>query len=100
MEITERQREIQNAVTQAFYNGEENSDFRTKLMKSPVKVIENLVGYKLSESEIVEVINQDFTNDLELNDSQLELVAGGDDIDDLKKSWDNLVTTIKAYFKN
>jgi len=87
MDLTQRQKEIQSAVTQAFHKAQEDIDIKKRLAKVPEEVISELTGFKVKKSEILEVANEDFYNkvafdDLELNEEQLEVIAGGKDKDE------------------
>ena len=88
MEITKEQQLLQQVVTEAW----ENADFKKKLIADPVNAIEELTGEKLNipegktfvvkdqTDETIVYINipakQDLEN-MELNEEQLEAVAGG-----------------------
>jgi len=87
MELTKEQQVLQQVINEAW----ENESFKAELMTNPVVAIENLTGEKLNlngkELEVRDQTNEHtiFINiparqnleDVELNDSQLEAVAGG-----------------------
>ena len=88
MEITKSQQLLQQVVTEAW----ENADFKKKLIADPVNAIEELTGEKLNIPEGKTFVVKDQTDEstvyinipaeqkmdnVELNDAQLEAVAGG-----------------------
>ena len=88
MEITKSQQLLQQVVTEAW----ENADFKKKLLADPVNAIEELTGEKLNIPEGKTFVVKDQTDEstvyinipaeqkmdnVELNDAQLEAVAGG-----------------------
>lgn len=87
MEITKEQQVLQQVINEAW----ENEDFKAELMANPVAAIEKLIGEKLDlkgkelivrdqtdESTIyINIPAEQNLEDVELNDAQLETVAGG-----------------------
>jgi hypothetical protein len=88
MKITKEQQVLQQVINEAW----ENADFKKKLMTSPVAAIEELTGEKLNIPEGKTFVVRDQTDestvyinipagkmkeDVELNEEQLEAVAGG-----------------------
>ena len=88
MEITKSQQLLQQVVNEAW----ENADFKKKLIDSPLTAIEELTGEKLNIPEGKTFVVRDQTDestvyinipapklkdDVELNEEQLEAVAGG-----------------------
>lgn len=88
MEITREQKLLQQVVSEAW----ENADFKSKLIANPLEAIEDLTGEKLSIPKGKTFVVRDQTDestvyinipakqeldDVELNEDQLEVVAGG-----------------------
>ena len=88
MEITREQQLFQQVINEAW----ENETFKAELMASPVVAIEKLTGEKLNIPEGKTLVVRDQTNeetvyinipaapdmeDVELDETQLEAVAGG-----------------------
>ena len=87
MELTKEQEVLQQVINEAW----ENETFKAELMASPVAAIENLTGEKLDlkgkelivrdqtdESTIyINIPQEQSLEDIELNEEQLEAVAGG-----------------------
>ena len=88
MEFTKEQEVFQQVVQEAW----ENESFKKELMDSPIAAIEKLTGTKLSLPEGKTLVVRDQTDestvyinipaeqkmdDVELNEEQLEVVAGG-----------------------
>lgn len=88
MEITQEQKLYQEVVQKAW----EDTAFKNELIANPVAVIEGLTGVKLNLSEGKTIVVRDQTDDstvyinipveqkmedVELNEEQLEAVAGG-----------------------
>lgn len=89
MEMTKKQQLFQNVISKAW----EDEDFKAALVANPAKAIEKLTGsnIKLPKGKTLTVVDQTdesliYINipvkpnleDMELNEEQLELVAGGD----------------------
>ncbi|UPQ75682.1 NHLP leader peptide family RiPP precursor [Chryseobacterium nepalense] len=90
MEITQEQKMYAEIVQKAW----ENAEFKNELVNNPIEVIEKLTGKKLNLPEGKRIIVRDQTDesslyinipakpnndDIELNENQLEMVAGGAD---------------------
>jgi len=87
MELTKEQQVLQQVINEAW----ENETFKTELMASPVAAIENLTGEKLDlngrelivrdqtdeQTIYINIPAEQKLEDVELNDAQLEAVAGG-----------------------
>jgi hypothetical protein len=88
METTNEQKVLQQIINEAW----ENEAFKTELISNPLKAIEKLTGHrlKLKENQSLEVRDQTdestiYINiparhnmeDVELNEEQLEAIAGG-----------------------
>ncbi|WBX76790.1 NHLP leader peptide family RiPP precursor [Tenacibaculum ovolyticum] len=88
MEITREQQLLQQVVNEAW----ENADFKKKLINNPLEAIEALTGEKLNVPEGKTLVVRDQTSeetvyinipaeqkleDVELNEEQLDAVAGG-----------------------
>ena len=87
MELTKEQEVLQQVINEAW----ENEAFKAELMANPVAAIENLTGEKLDlkgkelivrdqtdESTIyINIPQEQNLEDVELNEEQLEAVAGG-----------------------
>ncbi len=88
MEFTQEQKTYAEIVQKAW----EDADFKKELVSNPVETIEKLTGKKLNLPEGKKIIVRDQTDessvyinipakayhdDVELNESQLEMVAGG-----------------------
>ncbi len=88
MELTKEQKLLQQVVQKAW----EDETFKQELVNSPLEAIEKLTGEKLNLPEGKTLVVRDQTNestlyinipaepnleDLELNEEQLEAVAGG-----------------------
>ena len=88
MEITKSKKLLQQVINEAW----ENADFKKKLIDSPLTAIEELTGEKLNLPEGKTFVVTDQTDeatvyinipaeqkmdDVELNEEQLEAVAGG-----------------------
>ncbi|MEO1012685.1 MAG: hypothetical protein AAFX53_15390 [Bacteroidota bacterium] len=81
MELTKRQKEIQNAISRAFEAMKFKKDFKKQFSDSPVKFIKKFTDLELTKKEITEVLPKMNApvDDLELSETQLEVVAGGAD---------------------
>jgi len=92
MEFTKEQKFIQEIVQKAW----EDAAFKEELVNNPVKAIEKLTGKKIELSEGKTLVVRDQTDeltvyinipaeqnmeDVELNEEQLEIVAGGGTLD-------------------
>lgn len=90
MEITQEQKMYAEIVQKAW----ENAEFKNELVNNPIEAIEKLTGKKLNLPEGKRIIVRDQTDesslyinipakpnndDIELNENQLEMVAGGAD---------------------
>ncbi|UZO82190.1 NHLP leader peptide family RiPP precursor [Aquimarina sp. ERC-38] len=90
MELTKEQELFQQIINEAW----ENEGFKAELLENPVQAIETLTGEKLNIPEGKTLVVRDQTdentvyinipaampvedNDVELNEEQLEAVAGG-----------------------
>ena len=88
MKITKEQKLFQEVVSKAW----EDNAFKNELITNPVDAIEKLTGVKLNLAEGKTIVVRDQTDestvyinipaeqkmeDVELNDAQLEAVAGG-----------------------
>ena len=88
MELSKQQNSLQSIITEAW----ENESFKNDLIENPKKAIENLTGktIDLPEGKTLQVIDQTNENviyinipaepnldNVELNEEQLEAVAGG-----------------------
>jgi|GEM_PF-1114158 len=87
MELTKEQQVLQQVINEAW----ENETFKAELLANPVAAIENLTGEKLDlkgkelivrdqtdESTIyINIPQEQNLEDVELNEEQLEAVAGG-----------------------
>ncbi len=88
MEITKEQQLFQQVINEAW----ENESFKKELMTAPVAAIEKLTGEKVSlpagktlvvrdqtdaETVFINIPAAPATEDVELNEAQLEAVAGG-----------------------
>ncbi len=93
MEPTKEQKLFETIVRKAW----EDTVFKQELIANPVNAIENLTGkrVKLPEGKTIEVLDQTDASvvyiniparpnmdDMELNEEQLEIIAGGGDIND------------------
>ncbi len=93
MELTKEQEVFQTVIQKAW----EDASFKQELVANPVAAIENLTGVKLNIEEGKTLVVRDQTNeskvyinipakqdidDVELNEEQLEAVAGGKSIID------------------
>ena len=92
MELTREQQLFQSVIEKAW----EDAAFKQELIANPVKTIENFTGAKLNVEEGKTLVVRDQsdnstvyinipaktqTEDVELNEEQLEAVAGGTSID-------------------
>ncbi len=90
MKLTKEQKLYQAIVHKAW----EDNNFKQELMSNPVQAIENLTGEKVTLPEGKTLVVRDQTNestvyinipaktnmeDMELNEEQLEAIAGGGD---------------------
>lgn len=90
MEITQEQKMYAEIVQKAW----ENAEFKNELVNNPIEAIEKLTGKKLNLPEGKRIIVRDqtdesslyinipakpYNDDVELNENQLEMVAGGAD---------------------
>lgn len=88
MELTQEQKLFQQVINEAW----ENESFKEELLATPVEAIEKLTGQKVQIPEGKELVVRDQTDestiyinipaeqnleDVELNEEQLEAVAGG-----------------------
>lgn len=94
MEITNEQKVFQQVITEAW----ENETFKKELLADPLKAIEKLTGQRVQLKEGQTLVVRDQTDDstiyinipaeqnledVELNEEQLEAVAGGMDLNDV-----------------
>ncbi len=100
MEITQEQKTYAEIVQKAW----DDAGFKKELLENPVEAIEKLTGKKLNLPEGKKIIVRDQTdstavyinipakpdNDVELNDNQLDMVAGGAAIPGVKEVVDFL----------
>jgi hypothetical protein len=92
MEITKEQKLLQTIVQKAW----EDTAFKQELIANPVDAIEKLIGKKINLPKGKTIVVRDQTaetvvyinipaksnmDDVELNEEQLEIVAGGGNID-------------------
>ena len=82
MNWAKRQTEVENALKLVFEKAKNDKSVQDALMKSPFKTIEEFTGQKLKQQEINEVLDSalwedNSLEDQELEESQLDLVAGG-----------------------
>ena len=92
MELTENQKATEEILAQVIVKAWEDETFKKELVEAPFKAIENLTGKKLNLKEGSKMIVTDQTkkdtfyfnipskpniDDLELNEEQLDMVAGG-----------------------
>ena len=84
MNLTERQQEIQSAIEKAFKEINKSKTLKQEFSNSPVGFVEKFTELKLTKEEIIEVVtlSKAPVEDLELNEEQLEAIAGGADEDD------------------
>lgn len=88
MEITKEQKLLQTIVQEAW----ENTSFKQALIKDPIQAIETLTGKKINLPSGKTIVVRDQTDaavvyinipaeptmeDVELNEEQLEIIAGG-----------------------
>ena len=88
MELTQEQQVLQQVINEAW----ENETFKQELLSNPIEAIEKLTGQKIQLPEGRELVVRDQTDadtvfinipaeenleDVELNEEQLEAVAGG-----------------------
>jgi len=87
MELTKQQEVLQQVINEAW----ENETFKAELLANPVAAIENLTGEKLDlkgkqlivrdqtdeKTIYINIPQQQNLEDVELNEEQLEAVAGG-----------------------
>ena len=93
MELTKEQELFQTIVQKAW----EDSAFKEELMVNPVNAIESLTGKRVKLSKGKTIVVRDQTDisivyinipaepnmdDMELNEEQLEIIAGGGELDD------------------
>ncbi|MEO1012686.1 MAG: NHLP leader peptide family RiPP precursor [Bacteroidota bacterium] len=91
MELTQEQKLLQQVINEAW----ENKTFKKELLADPVAAIEQLTGQQLELPEGKELVVRDQTHEntiyinipaephleeMELNEAQLEAVAGGMDL--------------------
>jgi hypothetical protein len=101
MEITQEQKLLQQVVNEAW----NNADFKKSLIENPLEAIEALTGEKLNIPEGKTFVVRDQTDestvyinipaptmkdDVELNEEQLEAVAGGKGLIYYDNPFDNL----------
>ncbi len=94
MELTNEQKVLQQVINEAW----ENENFKQELMNDPLSAIEKLTGQRVQLPEDKTLIVRDQTDentiyinipaehnleDIELNEEQLEAVAGGGSLLDL-----------------
>jgi len=93
MELTKEQKLFQTIVQKAW----EDTAFKQELIANPVNAIENLTGKRVKLPDGKTIVVRDQTDasivyinipaepnmdDMELNEEQLEIIAGGGDIND------------------
>ena len=93
MELTKEQKLLQTIVRKAW----DDAAFKQELIADPVNAIENLTGKRVKLPEGKTIVVRDQTDasvvyinipaepnmdDMELNEEQLEIIAGGGDLDD------------------
>jgi len=91
MEFTKEQKIFQTIVQKAW----EDANFKQELIANPIKAIENLTGKRIKLPENKTIVVRDQTDetvvyinipaepnmeDMELNEEQLEIVAGGNGV--------------------
>ncbi|SMP25798.1 NHLP leader peptide family RiPP precursor [Chryseobacterium profundimaris] len=100
MEITQEQKMYAEIVQKAW----EDAEFKNELVNSPIEAIEKLTGKKLNLPEGKKIVVRDQTDesvfyinipakpsdDVELSDDQLEMVAGGMETGTIKEVVDFL----------
>ena len=105
MEFSQEQKQYAEIVQKAW----EDAEFKKELLANPVEVIEKLTGKKLNLPKGKKVVVRDQTDesvvyinippkpvmDMELNEEQLESVAGGKGG---KKGADNLLSAVYFLF--
>lgn len=108
MQLTKEQKILQTVITKAW----ENESYKKELIKKPVNAIEELTGVKLNVPKGKKVVVVDQTDsstvyinipaepnmdDIELNETQLEIIAGGGNpiVDLYPNSNSNAVSVIK-----
>lgn len=82
MNWAQRQTEVENALKLVFEKAKNDNSVQDALIKSPLKTIEELTGQTLRQLKIKEVLDSalwgdNSLEDQELEESQLDLVAGG-----------------------
>mgnify|MGYP006095029751 CR=1 FL=1 len=100
MEFTQEQKLFQQVVNEAW----NNESFKKELLANPLVAIEKLTGQKLNlpdgktfvvrdqtdESTVyINIPTPKMRDDVELNEEQLEAVAGGNGPDSIVKCWEN-----------
>ena len=112
MTLTEQQQKGQEILNTIIRKSWEDTNFKKDLIRNPIATIETVTGKKIELPDGKSIVVQDQTDkntvyinipgkpnisDIELNETQLEAIAGGNGIGDLLD--DIIETLVDSYIK-